>query len=147
MTNNDETSGIQADGPEVVHRFWVQLIAPAFQALEEGRIQLGLSHADIINQALQLWIGMIQLSQTDDLLARSRATRELRQIFGADVRRHPSSSPGRVKRGHPRRVMEGEHIMSSSATCPQRALRKGDGMRHVNISTTLRECPRHLPAA
>ena len=84
MTNSGEESQTQAV-PAVVYKFWAQLIEPAYQALLEGRHRFGLTDTDILNQALQIWIWVIQASDTSDILVRDRASQQLQQVLMMSV--------------------------------------------------------------
>ena len=77
--------GVESQTPTrvfpVVHEFRARLIQPALEAMIEGRHRFGLSDTDILNQALQLWIWIIQASDDSDILVRDRATGELKSLI------------------------------------------------------------------
>lgn len=80
MKNDGGVSEPQMSAPEVVHECWVKLIQPAYQALIEGRNRFGLTDTDIMNQALQIWIALIQMADDSDILVRDRASRQVSEL-------------------------------------------------------------------
>ncbi len=81
MTNSGEESTTQASAPAVVYEFGAKLIAPAFEALMEGRNRFGLTDNDLLNQAFQLWMAIIRIADTADLLARERETGKTNMVI------------------------------------------------------------------